>query len=159
MNTEVLRTAQPAGVGNAATVMAVGIVVDRISRLSEPDRADFYELMRELREVKDAEEIEAIRVTMTEILDQEPVRADQLPMGPNERRADNLEKWIAYVSARIRELRKNAGLTQAQLAARSGLPQSHISRLEQGEHSPSHLTLEKISKAIGQPMAAFDPTE
>ncbi len=33
----------------------------------------------------------------------------------------------------LRELRKNAGLTQAELAERLGKPQSYVSKVERGE--------------------------
>lgn len=157
MSTEMAKTTQSTGVGDAALVMAVGIVVDRISRLSDADRADLYELVRGLREAKDADEVESIRTAMTEILDQEPVRAAPLSCPPGER-TEKLNKWLEYVSGRIRDLRKHAGLTQEELAKASGLPQSHISRLENREHSPSRVTLEKIAKALKQPVGAFDPT-
>jgi len=158
MDTEMAKTTQSAGAGSAALVMAVGIVVDRISRLSEPDRADLYELMKGLREAKDEEEIESIRAAMTEILDQEPVKAIREENVSPQCRAEKLKKWIDYVSGRIRDLRKQAMLTQEQLAERSGLPQSHISRLEKGEHSPSRATLEKIAKALNLPLGEFDPS-
>jgi transcriptional regulator with XRE-family HTH domain len=58
----------------------------------------------------------------------------------------------------IKELQLKAGWTQEQLAAESGLPQSHISRLEAGKHSPSRATLEKIAKALGVDVAVFDPS-
>ncbi|OHB75234.1 MAG: hypothetical protein A2W31_11590 [Planctomycetes bacterium RBG_16_64_10] len=64
---------------------------------------------------------------------------------------------MAFVSAKIRDCRKAAGLTQQQLEEKTGLPQSHISRLENGEHSPSHATLEKIAKALNMPVTMFDP--
>jgi transcriptional regulator with XRE-family HTH domain len=49
-----------------------------------------------------------------------------------------------------------AQLTQEQLAAKSGLPQSHISRIENAKHSPSLATLQKIAAALGVPVERFD---
>lgn len=66
-------------------------------------------------------------------------------------------KWLAYISSKIKDARKAAGLTQTQLAEKSGLPQPHISRLENGEHSPSRKTLERIANALGVDVQAFDP--
>ncbi len=68
---------------------------------------------------------------------------------------DDLGNWTAYVSQRIREARERAGLTQEQLSVQSGLPQSHISRLEQGKHSPTAKTLEKIATALKLPHFSF----
>jgi transcriptional regulator with XRE-family HTH domain len=57
---------------------------------------------------------------------------------------------------RIKDLRVNAHLTQEELAELSGLPQSHISRLESGKHSPSRITLEKLAQALNVGVEAFD---
>ncbi len=51
---------------------------------------------------------------------------------------------------RIRELRKHRGLTQAALAERTGLPQSEISRIENGRR---RLTVERLI-AIAQALEA-----
>ena len=68
----------------------------------------------------------------------------------------SLEQWLEHVSGKIRDARKKAGMTQEGLAELSGLPQSHISRLETAKHSPSRMTLEKIAEATGQPVSFFD---
>jgi transcriptional regulator with XRE-family HTH domain len=61
------------------------------------------------------------------------------------------------VGNRIRDLRESAGLTQTQLAQRAELPQSHISRLENAESSPSERTLRKIAKALRVPLERINP--
>lgn len=71
---------------------------------------------------------------------------------------DDLAPWLNRISHRIREAREAAGLTQAELSLQSGLPQSHISRLEQGKHSPTAKTLEKIATALKLPRSHFDPS-
>jgi ribosome-binding protein aMBF1 (putative translation factor) len=144
-------------VGEAALVMAVGIVVERIARLSEDDRRDLYELVKELPSARSAEDLEAVRTAMVEILDQEPVKSQRLEMAEEER-PPRLQRWVDYISARIRELRIAAGLTQTQLAERSGLPQSHISRLEAAQHSPSHATLQKLAAALNIHVNELDPS-
>jgi transcriptional regulator with XRE-family HTH domain len=48
---------------------------------------------------------------------------------------------------KLQELRENAGLTQEELAARSGLNRTHIYFLEQEHRSPKLETIEKL--AIG----------
>lgn len=50
----------------------------------------------------------------------------------------------------IRDARTRHGLSQAQLAFRAGTRQSAISRLEQGEVSPSVETLELLLNAVGE---------
>ena len=60
-----------------------------------------------------------------------------------------------FIGARIKELRKNAGLTQEQLAEQVGLDARHLSRLEVGRHFPSLDSLERIAQALNLPLAEF----
>lgn len=60
---------------------------------------------------------------------------------------DALEPEFAIVHAMI-EARKNAGLTQTQLAEKIGIDQSDISRLENGEGNPSLRTLKRLAAAM-----------
>jgi len=50
--------------------------------------------------------------------------------------------------ATLRQLRKSAGLTQAQLAARAGVHQRDISRWECGRVQPGVSSLAKLTKAL-----------
>ena len=49
----------------------------------------------------------------------------------------------------IRKTRADAGLTQAELAARAGLRQSAIARLERGSANPTIATLDNVIAATG----------
>jgi transcriptional regulator with XRE-family HTH domain len=49
----------------------------------------------------------------------------------------------------VREARKRAGLTQAELAARAGTTQSAIARLESGRVSPALEQVERLLKLCG----------
>ena len=49
----------------------------------------------------------------------------------------------------VREARKRAGLTQAELARRAGTTQSVISRLERGATTPSLETISELVRACG----------
>ena len=53
------------------------------------------------------------------------------------------------LGARLRELRLAAGLTQAELARRTGIHRPNIARVEAGRHTPSLETLARIASAIG----------
>lgn len=55
------------------------------------------------------------------------------------------------LGARLRELRLAAGLTQAELARRTGIHRPNIARVEAGRHTPSLETLARIANAIGVP--------
>ncbi len=57
----------------------------------------------------------------------------------------------ARLGARLRELRLEAGLTQAELARRTGIHRPNIARVEAGRHTPSLETLSRLATAIGVP--------
>lgn len=59
------------------------------------------------------------------------------------------------IGARIKVLRKQAGLTQERLAEQVGLDSRHLSRLEVGQHFPSLDSLERIAVALNVPLAEF----
>jgi len=54
-----------------------------------------------------------------------------------------------YIKA-ILEVRKDQNLTQKELAEKSGVKQSNISRIETGSASPTVATLQKIAKGVGK---------
>jgi DNA-binding XRE family transcriptional regulator len=145
------------GIAYESLTMALGIIVERIQSLPADDKDDLYKLMLELPKASCAEELESVVVTMREILDQAPVTVRPVEMN-DEAPGAGLQKWLDFVSERIRTLRKSAGLTQEELAAKSGLPQSHISRLEAAKHSPTRMTLEKIAQALGVEIGQLDPS-
>jgi len=49
----------------------------------------------------------------------------------------------------LQQARNAQGLTQAELGALVGLPQSHISKIERGETDFQWTTLEQIANAVG----------
>lgn len=55
------------------------------------------------------------------------------------------------LGARLRALRVAAGLTQAELARRTGIHRPNIARVEAGRHTPSLETLSRLADAIGVP--------
>ena len=65
-------------------------------------------------------------------------------------RAYEDEARISAFRALAHRLRTEAGLTQAELAARMGTTQSAIARMEGGGVRPSLETLEKLAGAVGQ---------
>lgn len=64
---------------------------------------------------------------------------------------DALEPEFAIIQAMI-DARKTAGLTQKQLAERTGITQADISRLENGNANPSLKTLQRLAKGMGMRM-------
>jgi len=50
---------------------------------------------------------------------------------------------------RIKEIREQVGMTQAELSEKSGLSQEHISRIENGKFTPNVKTADKLAEALG----------
>jgi len=69
-----------------------------------------------------------------------------------------LKKCAEFVGCKIRELRKNARMKQADLAKAAGLTPRDISRLENGENIATHLTLAKIADSLSVDVGFIDPT-
>src|ERR1700674_5149945 len=63
---------------------------------------------------------------------------------------DELDEEFAFLDE-VLKARAEAGLTQAEVAARVGTTQSAIARLESGtqKHSPSIATLQRYAQALG----------
>lgn len=54
---------------------------------------------------------------------------------------------------KVRVIREKAGLTQREVAKRSGLDVTYISGLERSVRNPSLMSLEKLAKGLGCSMA------
>jgi len=141
-------------VRDAALTMAIAVLVERIRSLPDEDRDELFKLSKLLIAPENPEQERCAMAAFREILDQgkgrvESFFAEEEPIG--------LENWIEFVSKKIKTAREDADLTQSDLEKKTGLPQSHISRLENGVHSPSASTLAKIAEATGKPLSYFDP--
>jgi len=64
------------------------------------------------------------------------------------RRADPSADLKRYLGARVEHFREEQGLTQASLAAASGIPESSISRIARGRANATLSTLDKLAKAL-----------
>lgn len=58
------------------------------------------------------------------------------------------DKTLRKVADNMRKARYEAGLTQLELAKKSGLSTNYISRIERADVSPTIETLEKLAKAL-----------
>ena len=56
---------------------------------------------------------------------------------------------------KVRELRLAAGLTQEELAARSGLHRTYLGGVERGERNVGLINIHGIATALAQPVAAL----
>ncbi len=59
-----------------------------------------------------------------------------------------LEPEFAIIQAMI-DARKNTGMTQKELAEKTGITQADISKLENGNANPSLKTLRRLAKGLG----------
>jgi len=65
---------------------------------------------------------------------------------------------FADVSTLIRLRRRDKGWTQAELAARSGIAEKHISRIENGANEPKISTVIAVMTALGLTLGAQEHT-
>jgi transcriptional regulator with XRE-family HTH domain len=72
------------------------------------------------------------------------VTADQEPFG-----SQLAIVMLMTVASLVREARRRAGLTQAELAERAGVPKSTVGRIESGARSPSADLVEQLVRAAG----------
>lgn len=82
------------------------------------------------------------------LLDQALEKVNLTPVGDT----PGIEEYD--IDAEVRDLvisaRSAANLTQKQLAQRSGVSQSNISKIENGNYQPSLSTLKRIAGALGK---------
>jgi transcriptional regulator with XRE-family HTH domain len=76
----------------------------------------------------------------------------QDPHALREPKVNNLEIAIGH---EVRAFRKQLGITGADLASATGLSLGMLSKIENGNISPSLTTLQSLSKALGVPLTAF----
>ena len=69
----------------------------------------------------------------------------------------NKELQRKRIGQRIAEIRKAQGITQQDLADRTGIQRNHISRIEQGRYSVGFDTLQLIAEAMGGNVEIITP--
>lgn len=63
----------------------------------------------------------------------------------------NMDEDVQITTGKkIIALRVFAGMTQAQLSQKTGIPQSNISRIESGGYNPTIKSLKKIAEGLGK---------
>ncbi|MEM6439866.1 MAG: XRE family transcriptional regulator [Pseudomonadota bacterium] len=80
----------------------------------------------------------------------------RLEQDPHGGRAPRRERVLeAALGRELRALRRQQGLTVAELAAKSGLSGGMLSKIENGQASPSLTTLQTLAEALSAPITAF----
>jgi DNA-binding XRE family transcriptional regulator len=153
-------TSRGSSIENRLTGAAIAVTVSRIVQLSKEDQLALWHCVKDCSTIKTQEDAAETAETILEILDpmDSPPKLVDLNEWSERNTPEKCKKWLAYVSSRIRLFRAERKLTQTELARLSGLPQSHISRLERGVHSPSHGTLKKLADVFGVEVNQLDPS-
>jgi DNA-binding XRE family transcriptional regulator len=123
----------------------------RYLQLSAAKKRRADRLLELLRESKIPAEQQEIARAFEEIVDPSLAGATVAVDPEAGIRPDSKAKVAAYrhhIGKVVRDRRNALRLTQEQLAERSGLPQSHISRIEAGQHTPTWITIERLAKAL-----------
>jgi transcriptional regulator with XRE-family HTH domain len=63
--------------------------------------------------------------------------------------AEAVEDMRRLVGRNVARLRRARGLTQEQMAERSGFSQQYLSGLERGRRNPTVVTLHELARALG----------
>jgi DNA-binding XRE family transcriptional regulator len=76
----------------------------------------------------------------------------QLPLPPRDARGNYpaAEALQVSIARSIVRGRREAGLTQVELARRAGIRTETLNRIEKGKHAPSVTTVEKIERALAK---------
>jgi ribosome-binding protein aMBF1 (putative translation factor) len=110
------------------------------------------------RKQTDPEETREFKKSFLELITPESHGAvGNLEEGVTPEAKKKLRHWRENVGQTIRRYRMEKKWTQSNLARKSGLPQSHVSRLETGKHAASYLTIQRIADALGVSPSAIDP--
>lgn len=140
--------------------IAVAFLVQRFQQLPPESFRDIILLLEAWTNPETPEEDRCgIFETVREILFPELIGGIyRIDATPAEQTPTNVKRRAEHIGNTIQKMRDDKGWTQTELAKKSGLQQSHISRLEAGIHSPSWRTLEKIASAFEVEVGELDPS-
>lgn len=66
-----------------------------------------------------------------------------------------MDPYLDILGQRIRQRRKELGMSQEGLAHEAGLDRSYVGRIERGEHNLTFVALVKLCRAMGCDVAAL----
>lgn len=78
-------------------------------------------------------------------------------MAHEEKKDEDIHNNIVNIAIgrRIQRYRNKAGMTQEKLAEKIGITQKHLSRIENGYHTPQFDTVISLAKILDVPIEAF----
>lgn len=137
-------------------------ILTHILQFPEQKMGRIVDLACRYRFSSDTAEQQEILAVLTELLTQDvslAIATTALDLDDTVNIEDR-RKVVAYrkrVGSTVKQLREERHLTQNQLADMSGLPQSHISRIEHGRHAMTSETVRRIAAALKVEMGEVDP--
>jgi len=142
-----------------ASQQAISAVMARIAQLSPVEFADMQELLDLYHQTGSGDQDHAgVAAAIQELLYPQGLTATVDPsavISPQTRA--KLQRYQAQVGSAIRQRREALNVTQQQLAAKAAIQQSHLSRLENGQHRASGRTMYRIAKALRINLNLLDP--
>lgn len=134
-------------------------IEERLSKLPKEAMQDLHELCQALSVEEDEGEVREIAQTMREIIFPESITEEVIDefVCEDEQARQKLDAYRRQVGNEIKKKREVVRMTQTELAEKAGIPQSHVSRLERGVHTPTHMTIEKVAAALGTTPDQLDP--
>jgi ribosome-binding protein aMBF1 (putative translation factor) len=134
-------------------------LLDRILTLRPAQQRKILQLIKLHQEAASPRESEEIGEVLAEILFRDSQDMAATPIGdePSANAGETLRKHRMYVATQIKKRRRQLKMSQQDLAARAGIPQSHVCRLETGKHAPTYLTIEKLANALDVAPSQLDP--
>lgn len=130
----------------------------RLVALREEEWAMLERSMLQMKEASEDERLEIIETMLEIVLPDVLIGGVVNPerLRPSEGKDTELQ-YRRRIGEQIRQRRRAMRMTQAVLAKKAGLPQSHVSRLERGKHFPTDLTIERLAKALKTSPEQLDP--
>lgn len=130
----------------------------KLQSLSKEATEDLMSLVPELVACDSREVFSEIAETVREIIFPELIGGIQHGSAGPVSTTANLEVRMRFVGGKIKEARCAKNWTQDKLAEESNIPQGYISKLESGQHSPNHRTLQRLAAAMGVEVGQLDPS-
>jgi ribosome-binding protein aMBF1 (putative translation factor) len=134
-------------------------LLDRILKMPRARQQRIFRLVEACRTASSEGEEAEIVAALSEVVfgEAKDYTASELGSDDTRKGKDALARHRQYVGAQIRKFRQKLKMSQEELAAKAGLPQTHISRLENGLHAPTYLTIEKLAGALRVKQSQLDP--
>jgi DNA-binding XRE family transcriptional regulator len=124
-------------------------VAKRIANSTEEELSTLKELATLFPKASETERVEIVETMMEHIFPQDHIGGIAPRRLGDGSGSETTKKCREAIGRRIAQFRSDMGMTQEELADKAGIPQSHVSRLETGRHTPTHVTIEKVAAALG----------